>query len=170
MATAIQTQVSIAGGLYEFADSYDARTPTFRDRLAAPARIERRLPDLFQGLQTRQEARIRVKNVALWTPSPAGTVPVGEETTTEDVTASDILAGNEGLAGKSAAVVLYCLDSSAEIARLDGVIVDAREAAGGATGMEEGEITINALNLDALQQLVPRVRLLDRFPRLDRAR
>lgn len=167
MATAIQTQVSIAGGLYEFADSYDARTPTFRDRLAAPARIERRLPDLFQGLQTRQEARIRVKNVALWTPSPAGTVPVGEEATTEDVTASDILAGSEGLAGKSAAVVLYCLDSSAEIARLDGVIVDAREAAGGATGMEEGEITINALNLDALQQLVPRVRLLDRFPNAD---
>src|SRR5262245_43527191 len=100
MATALQSQLSLLGGMYTFSDFYDQRAVAYPDRLAAPLGIGKRLPDLFQAMQTRQEITVRMKNVLTWIPSPYGSVPYGNELATRDVTLSDFLAGGAGLVGQ----------------------------------------------------------------------
>ena len=163
----LHSQVSIDNGLYLFSDYLSPNFANYPDRLASSISINENLPDLFQGIQTKQEIRILLKNVSTWTPTPAGTVPIGDEATTYDVTASDIMAGSEQLIGKKAWGQIYDLSTSTVLLRLDGIISRAQDASGGNFGMEEGEILVNVIDLDAFQQQIPKVRLLDRFPNAD---
>jgi hypothetical protein len=162
MATALQSRVSLLGGLYQWSDFEDGRAPTYKDRLAAPVRIEKALPELFSGIPGVRRATVTVKNV---TRDPAtltgGTLDRWLDNPIYDPTLADISSQETGIYGTPASVALYDLDAAASILSLDGVIADLSMT------LEEGQMTIEALDADAFERPLPTLRILDVFPNAD---
>lgn len=157
MAEALQSQVSLFGGLYRWSDG-ESPLSDYKDRLDQPLAITLALPEPFTGLPPRQTVEVQVKEISTQEGWAAGGIDRMPGTQNSEPTLADITAGQD-IYGWAATARFQDLEAATPYLTFNGIVAELDVAT--------GTLTIENIDLAALATEVPRRRLIDLFPAAD---